>query len=276
MAEPPPSSSSSRRRLKIGIIGFGPFGQFLSKTILKHGHTITATSRTDHSHLASDLGISFHRDMNGFVEADNDVILISTSIVSLSDVVSSMPFHSLKRAATLFVDVLSVKEYPKEFLLQVLPPESDLLCTHPMFGPESGRDGWNGLNFMYEKVRVRDHAVCSSFLGIFKDEGCKMLEMSCEEHDKLAARSQFLTHAVGRTLSEMKIESTSIDTKNFQSLVKLKESTTKDSFDLFCGLFVHNKYAREELKNLEVAFQNVKRKLLDGMSKKLDLSVSNH
>ncbi|XP_052184486.1 arogenate dehydrogenase 1, chloroplastic-like isoform X2 [Diospyros lotus] len=259
MAEPPPSSSSSRRRLKIGIIGFGPFGQFLSKTILKHGHTITATSRTDHSHLASDLGISFHRDMNGFVEADNDVILISTSIVSLSDVVSSMPFHSLKRAATLFVDVLSVKEYPKEFLLQVLPPESDLLCTHPMFGPESGRDGWNGLNFMYEKVR-----------------GCKMLEMSCEEHDKLAARSQFLTHAVGRTLSEMKIESTSIDTKNFQSLVKLKESTTKDSFDLFCGLFVHNKYAREELKNLEVAFQNVKRKLLDGMSKKLDLSVSNH
>lgn len=25
-----------------------------------------------------------------------------------------------------------------------------------------------------------------------------MLEMSCEEHDKVAAKSQFLTHTIGR------------------------------------------------------------------------------
>jgi arogenate dehydrogenase (NADP+), plant len=30
----------------------------------------------------------------------------------------------------------------------------DILCTHPMFGPDSGRGSWAGLNFMFEKVRI--------------------------------------------------------------------------------------------------------------------------
>ncbi|XP_058183917.1 arogenate dehydrogenase 1, chloroplastic-like [Rhododendron vialii] len=267
------SSTSSSRPLKIGIIGFGTFGQFLSKTMIKQGHTITATCRSDHSQLCSHLAISFYREIDGFLEAENDVVVLSTSILSLSEVVKSIPFHRLKRP-TLFVDVLSVKEYPKQVLLQVLPPELDLLCTHPMFGPDSGRDGWKDLTFVYDRVRIRDEVVCSSFLQIFGSEGCKMLEMSCEEHDKLAARSQFLTHTIARTLSEMAIESTSIDTKNFEALVKLKESTMRNSFDLFSGLFIHNRFAKQELKNLEVALEKVKQKLQDKMNEELDPSGS--
>ena len=30
------------------------------------------------------------------------------------------------------------------------------MCTHPMFGPDSGKDSWSGLNLMYENVRVSD------------------------------------------------------------------------------------------------------------------------
>lgn len=29
----------------------------------------------------------------------------------------------------------------------------DILCTHPMFGPDSGKGSWQGLNMMYEVVR---------------------------------------------------------------------------------------------------------------------------
>lgn len=104
-----------------------------------------------------------------------------------------------------------------------------------MFGPESGKDGWEDLTFMYDMVRIRDQPLCSSFLHIFSSEvrkycryvlpqflllshsdpnltgeppsekysdlllqGCKMLEMTCEKHDRLAAQSQFLTHTIGR------------------------------------------------------------------------------
>lgn len=136
------------------------------------------------------------RDMGAFLESDNEVIMISTSILSLSRVVESIPFNCLKRP-TLFVDVLSVKEHPKDVLLRVcnfhtsvsskvfhilsnnthvfelwkiMPEECDLLCTHPMFGPESGKDGWTDLTFMYDMVRIRDQPLCSSFLHIFSSE----------------------------------------------------------------------------------------------------------
>ncbi|PWA80635.1 NAD(P)-binding domain-containing protein [Artemisia annua] len=49
--------------------------------------------------------------------------------------------------------------------------DSDLVCTHPMFGPESGKDGSKDLNFMYERVRVRDEDLCSSFPRIFEHKG---------------------------------------------------------------------------------------------------------
>lgn len=212
------------------------------------------------------------REVGAFLEAENDVILICTSILSLQEVLKSMPLHHLKRP-TLFADVLSVKEHPRNVLLRVLPQEYDVLCTHPMFGPESGKDGWTGLNFMYEKVRIRNEAICSSFLQIFEREGCRMLKMSCEEHDKLAARSQFLTHTIGRVLSEMEIQSTSINTKRFETLVQLKEGTMNDSSDLFSGLFVHNRFAQQELQNLELALQKVKQKLIEKMNEK-DLNDS--
>lgn len=32
--------------------------------------------------------------------------------------------------------------------------QMDVLCTHPMFGPDSGKGSWGGLNFMYDKVRI--------------------------------------------------------------------------------------------------------------------------
>ncbi|XP_024984322.1 arogenate dehydrogenase 1, chloroplastic-like isoform X1 [Cynara cardunculus var. scolymus] len=242
------------RTLKIGIIGFGPFAQFLAKTMIKQGHLLTATSRSDHS---GHQGVNFFRDMEEFMGLEHDVILICTSILSASEVIKSIPFHRLKKP-TLFADVLSVKEYPRQLLLQEVPEDSDLVCTHPMFGPESGRDGWRDLTFMYERVRVRDDDLCSSFLTIFECEGCKMLEMSCEEHDRLAAESQFLTHTIGRILSEMEIMNTPIDTKGFEKLVQVKETTMRDSFDLYSGLFIHNRFAKQQLKNLESAVQRVK------------------
>ncbi|KAF6162652.1 hypothetical protein GIB67_013266 [Kingdonia uniflora] len=103
---------------------------------------------------------------------------------------------------TLFVDALSVKEFPRSLFFRILPKNFDVLCTHPMFGPESGRNGWNGLPFVYDKVRIgRDESRvnrCERFLNIFVQEGCRMEEMSCKEHDKNAAESQFITHTVGR------------------------------------------------------------------------------
>ncbi|GMN41212.1 hypothetical protein TIFTF001_010440 [Ficus carica] len=256
------STGAASTNLKIGIVGFGNFAQFLAKTIIKQGHSLTATSRSDYSQICLNLGVSFYKDVEAFLEADNDVVMICTSILSMSEVMKPMPLHCLQRP-TLFVDVLSVKEFPKNFLLQVLPEESDVLCAHPMFGPESGKNGWKDLTF--KSNRSFSRLFWFAVLVLKKEEGCRMLEMSCEEHDKMAAKSQFLTHTIGRILSEMEIKSTPVNTKGFETLIQLKENTTKDSFDLYSGLFLRNRFAKQELENLELAFKKVKQKLLDRM-----------
>jgi prephenate dehydrogenase len=46
------------------------------------------------------------------------VVLLCTSILSTESVLQSLPLQRLKRN-TLFVDVLSVKEFPKNLFLQV-------------------------------------------------------------------------------------------------------------------------------------------------------------
>lgn len=50
-------------------------------------------------------------------------------------------------------------------------------------------------------------------MQFFEREGCKMVEMSCEEHDRQAASTQFITHTVGRVLGAMELQATPIDTR---------------------------------------------------------------
>ena len=38
-------------------------------------------------------------------------------------------------------------------MLEVMPDDADVLCMHPMFGPDSGKDSWQGLPCVYEQVR---------------------------------------------------------------------------------------------------------------------------
>ncbi|KAG0489206.1 hypothetical protein HPP92_008017 [Vanilla planifolia] len=250
--------------LKIAIIGFGNFGKFIAKGLQRQGHVVLATSRSDYTTYCREHRIQFSRSMDAICEEKPDVWLICSSILSTENVVRSIPFHKLK-PNTIFADVLSVKQFPRNLFLDVLPPEFGIVCTHPMFGPESGKDGWAGLPFVFEPVRIAHGSLqarnCQRFLSIFEHEGCRMVQMSCEEHDRHAAGSQFITHTIGRILSQLKLESTPINTKGYETLLKLTENTVSDSFDLYYGLFVYNVNAKEQIENLERAFDSVKQKL---------------
>ncbi|KAJ0030395.1 hypothetical protein Pint_13824 [Pistacia integerrima] len=264
----PSQSLPSDHRLKIAVIGFGNFGQFLAKAFVSQGHTVLAHSRSNHSQTAKKLGVSFFQDPHDLCEEHPEVILLCTSILSTEKVLNSLPLQRLKRN-TLFVDVLSVKEFAKNLLLDVLPPDFDILCTHPMFGPQSGKRSWKGLNFVYDKVRIGEQesrvSRCEKFLDVFVREGCMMVEMSCSEHDLFAAGSQFMTHTVGRVLGMLELESTPINTKGYEVLLDLVENTFDDSFDLYYGLFMYNKSALESLERLDLGFEALKKELFGSL-----------
>lgn len=251
---------SQQKRLKIGIIGFGKFGQFLAKTFVK-SHDVFAVDKDDMSATAKEIGCAFYPlyDLAAFQKLHCDVILFSVSIISFVEVLRAFPQEALR--GSLVVDVLSVKEHAKKTMLELLPEEADVLCTHPMFGPESGKYGWNGLPFLYDRVRVTNNERCDAFLDVWERERCKMIEMTCEQHDEFAANSQFITHLVGRILWQQNLSPTPIDTKGFKTVLDLVENTCSDSFDLFFGLYYYNEHAGEHLQNIREALARVERQL---------------
>lgn len=297
--------------LTIGVVGFGNFGQFLSSTFVKHGRVI-GMSRTDYTEAAEALGaeyISISDAADFFRQVD--VVLLAVSIKSFEATLRNLAPHiqnDMTRRnfagiqGPLFVDVLSVKEHPRKLMLDILPPECDILCTHPMFGPISGANGWNNLKFIYEKTRVNKklldspdgddeegekkpalsklsrmtmrsitHTHCEDepdatikgmdrmerFLSIWEAEGCEMTALSCQDHDEHAAKSQFITHLMGRVLGAQGLAPTPVDTKGFESVLALVDSTSSDSYDLFYGLYKYNQYSLDTIFDLRKAMDNV-------------------
>lgn len=267
--------------LKIGIIGLGAFGQFLAKAFQRQGHTVLATSRSDYSEYCTEHDIEFFQHLDGLCDAQPDVLVVCSSILSTEKVVRGIPFHKLK-PDTIIADVLSVKQFAKNLLLDVVPSGFGILCTHPMFGKFSGKNTWEGLRFVYEKVRINtgnsiQEQKAEQFLDIFQDEGCRMIEMSCEEHDRYAAESQFVTHTIARILSNMNVQATPIDTKGYETLVELTKNTVSHGSDLYDGLFLYNVNSAAQIRNLEEAFDKVKKslfaKLRDSMRPEMEEAV---
>ena len=294
--------------LTIGVVGFGRFGQFIASTFAKHG-TVVATSRSDYTAIAKDMGVEYVplSDLRAFLDYGLDVIVMATSIVSFEETIDSFASHLksyIENSGTgrgpLIVDVLSVKEFPRQIMLNLLPKECDILCTHPMFGPDSGKNGWHGLNFVYERTRIDGVILESSgsqdsndrfgsfveegsgkmysvnenslahvegvdrmerFLSIWEEEGCRMVPLSCKDHDSYAANSQFITHLMGRILGAQGLKQTPIDTKGFESVMKLIDTTTADSFDLFYGLYKYNKNSMDTILKLRDSMDDVVKQL---------------
>lgn len=50
-----------KNRLKVGIVGFGNFGQFLAQRFVQQGHQVLAHSRSDYGDAARKLGVIYYR-----------------------------------------------------------------------------------------------------------------------------------------------------------------------------------------------------------------------
>ena len=102
----------------MGIVGFGNFGQFIAGGIQRQGHAVLAASRSDYSDYCAGRGIPFFTSVDALCEEQPDVLLICSSILSTEAVVRAIPFHKL-RPDTIVADVLSVKQFPRNLLLEV-------------------------------------------------------------------------------------------------------------------------------------------------------------
>jgi len=64
--------------------------------------------------------------------------------------------HQCPAAAALCWCGAQTQVFPKQLLLSRLPPEVDILCTHPMFGPDSGKASWQVRELVACHAREQD------------------------------------------------------------------------------------------------------------------------
>lgn len=144
----------------------------------------------------------------------------------------------------LLVDVLSVKVHPKKIFDKYLHGlKTQALLTHPMFGPDSSKNGFSGLPIILDKYRTDDKNYFF-WKDYFLKKSLKVVEMTAQEHDRLAANSQGVTHFIGRLLEKFNFSKTPIDSLGAKKLQEVMEQTCNDTWQLFYDLQNFNPYTR--------------------------------
>ena len=226
----------------VGIIGFGRFGKVLAN-ILQRGFAIKAY---DPKPAGPFPGVQF-LDLGTVL--NEKVIFIAVPIRHFESVIADIS-TKLKKETTL-IDVCSVKNYPVNIMLKILPDHIGVIATHPMFGPDSYMSNSN-LKMMINNTRDL-HNQYSFWKRFFSDQSIQIIEMTPDQHDRLAAKTQGVTHFLGRMLKEFGIKKTNIDTQGFRDLLDLVGQTCNDTWELYADLQLYNPYTEDMVEKLKAS-----------------------
>jgi prephenate dehydrogenase len=229
---------AKQQKRALGFIGFGGFGRFIIPH-LKPYFDITVFDKTDFSSTATkELGVKW-----GTLKevASQDMVALAVPVQFLEELLIDIK-DFLKPKALVF-DLSSVKIKPVELMLKYLPEHVDIIGTHPLFGPQSGKDGIEGLNIVVCPVRTKKNHSLIRFFS--KELKLNVLERTPIVHDKQMAYVQALTHFVGRAVNAMDIPDVEQKTPAYQYLLYIKRNLGQDSMDLFLTIEKENPYAKE-------------------------------
>jgi prephenate dehydrogenase len=236
----------------VGILGLGRFGAFWA-TVLSHSHTVYGHNRSVPANAPCPL-VSLEELCR------LPVIFICVPMRTVPEMLEKMAPHLAP--GTLVVDTCSVKVEPVRWMTEILPEHVQILATHPMFGPESAKEGLSGLPLMMHPVRMPSSRY-DEWTRFFRALGLMVVEITPEEHDRQAALSQALTHMIGRSLSVMGIEETPIGTLWYRKLLAICRQVEKDSPELFLDMQNLNPYAAAMRASFENAWHEVCASLTD-------------
>lgn len=219
----------------LGLVGYGAFGRLTARHLSPWfevlAHDPAATDGDGHAVL-TDLA----------TVAACPVVLLAVPVEALEAAVAAVAPHLA--ADALVIDVGSVKVKPARVMLEGLPATVGIVGTHPLFGPQSGKDGIAGLRIAVCAVRGdraarRVAAFCRAALKL------KVFLVSPEDHDREAATVQGLTHLIARVLLAMEPLPERMTTASFQRLMQAVEMVRHDSPAVYRAIERDNPFAAE-------------------------------
>lgn len=241
----------------LGLIGYGAFSAFVAPYLTPH-FTVKAWNRSgfDKWLQPEEMTIAELEEV-----AACDIVVIGVTVQAFDALLPRIA--PVIKDGALVLDVASVKVKPAELMLQHLPSHCDIIATHPLFGPESGRNGIAGLKCVVAPVRTTRLAEVVSFLT--EKLELEVLEKSPEEHDQEMAWVQGLPHYVVRALQDLNPPSSELATPAYQHLRKVQELLCNDSEELFMTIEKENPCAAEvrrrflkHLQEIDAAIQKSK------------------
>lgn len=222
--------------MKIGIIGFGAFGQLVARYLNPYFQFYACDCAAGLEQTAHAHGVT----LTSMEQAARcDIVILATPVATLERVVEAIAPHL--RPGTLVLDVASVKVGPADIMRRGLPAHVDIVATHPLFGPQSARDGIAGSKIVVCPVRgTRFHRV-AAFLK--RHLALDVIITTPEDHDREAAMVQGLTHLIAKVLVQMEPLPARMTTKSFDLLMQAVGMVRHDAPEVFQAIEHANPYA---------------------------------
>jgi prephenate dehydrogenase len=201
----------------IAIIGFGAFGQLLARLLLEHTDAqLFIVSSQKHTSSNSRMSFVAMKEIS-----QSNLVIPCVPISAFETTIHNIA--SLIQRNTVIMDICSVKTVPVHHMKRLLPQGTQIIATHPMFGPDSVRitGGVKGLRMMIHNAT----ATPKTFLRVkqfFSSLGIQIITMTPLEHDKAMAWSLGYSYLIGKIGQRVKIKKTPIDTFDFELLLQNK------------------------------------------------------
>lgn len=244
----PPSSSPNGPSL--AIVGAGAFGEFCIPHLKNLFETSLCDPRPDLDRICERHGIAA---VDIACAARHDIVLLAVPFRHLRSVARAIAPHV--KPGTLVIDVCSVKVKPLLILQEELPARVDIVGTHPLFGPQSGRDGIAGLRIAVCPARGRKSALVARFLRMRLRLAAA--RMKPERHDRQMAYVQGLTHLISRIVLAMDVPPLEHRTATYAHLEAMIGMVRHDSNALFRSIVADNPFAGDVLQDFVKATKDV-------------------
>lgn len=232
--------------LAIGIIGCGRFGAFLARQLLHHAATIRVWDINNTS-IPEDLGEWYCHTLEEICTCD--IVIPAVPISAFEATLARIA--PLIASTTIVMDVCSVKIRPCESMLRVLPPKTPIIATHPMFGPDSvAASGLAGKVLVAWPVRASDEQF-AYFEARVAASGIDVVTIAPDEHDRIAAESQLLTHLFCKIAHQLGMRENRISTQSHRMLMGALALVGNDSFALLRDMVAYNPYAERVLADFQ-------------------------
>jgi prephenate dehydrogenase len=231
-------TSPRKDRPGLGLIGVGAFGAFCVPHLAPFFELRLHDPDRDAATRAARQG---GRPADLATAAAQDIVVLAVPLARLEQVARAIA--PLLKPGALVVDVCSIKTRPLAILHELLPPTVEIVGTHPLFGPQSGRDGIRGLRIALCAARGGRAALLHRFLR--EKLGLKVAVTTPEQHDREMAYVQGLTHLIARIVLAMELPSLAHSTVTFEHLMRMVETVRHDSDALFRTITRDNPYGEE-------------------------------